>query len=447
MDDATFPGERFDFSNDENSERSQFNSVNLRMAYDLTENITLDSETTYFWNDFLQLGDIDLTAVPQGQSSRQNDFENIEQEVRLSYDSDDLRATVGVFFTRFERDATGDFLLPGFTLIPIAPPASEVTIRTLTMDKVTNFAGFGEVEYDLLPELTLIAGMRYDIESFDSVTTSSFLSDDPTLSLFLPPPSDAEAIDSNFGAFLPKAGLVYSFNEDLSLGFTAQRGYRAGGASLQASSGEVVEFDPEKTWNFELAARSQWLDDRITANANVFYTRWTDQQVNVEGAIPVIDRFTDNAGRSRLFGGEVEVVVQATDNLDLFGSAAYVDTKLIEFTTNGSIFDGNEFPGAPRFTAAFGGTYAFDNGWFASADASFTDSAFSDVANTDALKTDARFLVNARAGYQDDNWEVFAYVRNLFDNSYATNRFASLSGITAQSGEPLTFGLIGQIRF
>ncbi|MEM7239673.1 MAG: TonB-dependent receptor, partial [Pseudomonadota bacterium] len=240
VDDAALQRERFDFSNDENPERSQFNSVTLRMACDLTENISLESETTYFRDDFLQPGDIDRTALPQEASRRQRDFENIEQEVRLSYDSDDPRATVGVFLTRFERDATGDVLLPGFSLIPIAPPASEVTVRSLTVDKVTNFAGFGEVEYDLVPELTLIAGMRYDIESVESMTTSSFLSDDPTLSLFLPPPSDAEAHDADFGAFLPKAGLVYSFNQDLNLAFTAQRGYRAGGASRQASSGEVV---------------------------------------------------------------------------------------------------------------------------------------------------------------------------------------------------------------
>ncbi|MEM9107425.1 MAG: TonB-dependent receptor, partial [Pseudomonadota bacterium] len=104
---------------------------------------------------------------------------------------------------------------------------------------------------------------------------------------------------------------------------------------------------------------------------------------------------------------------------------------------------GNEFPDAPKFTAAFGGTYTFDQGWFLSADASYTASAFTDVGNTPALKSDARFLVNARAGYRGENFEVFGYARNLLDEEYTTSA-ASLSTFV---GPPREFGFFVDATF
>ncbi|MEM9439392.1 MAG: TonB-dependent receptor [Pseudomonadota bacterium] len=447
VDDSLFPPSRVNASNDPIKEDSEFNSVNLRMGYNLSDQLTLESETTYFWNEFRQDFDVDGTAAPGQTGLRLRDFDNFEQELRLGYDSEWLRGTFGLFYTEFERDAKTDVNTPAAFFVPTAPPDAFVTFGSKTIDNVENYAVFGEVETEVLPSMTLVTGARYDREKFDSDSETVFTSDDPDVAPFLPPANPGTILNSDFDAFLPKIGLVYDVTEDASIGFTVQRGYRSGGASIRGATGELVEFGPEKTWNFELSTRSQWFDDRLTANANIFFTRWTDQQVNVEGEIPVIDRFTDNAGKSRLYGGEIELVAQATDNLDVFASAAYVETELVEFTTNGNVLDGNEFPGAPKFTSAAGGTYYFENGFFLSADASYTGSAFSDAANTDALKSDSRFLVNARTGYETESWNVTVYTRNLFDKDYATSRFNTGSGIGAQPGESLVFGLIAQMRF
>lgn len=414
------------------------------MSYDFSEEISLQSETTYFVNDFLERADSDQTNVPGGFSERLRNFDSIEQELRLNYDGDRLRGTAGLFFTRFELDSRTNGLVGAFGF------------NTLNIDTVTNYAAFGEVEFDVLEDLTLIAGLRYDREELDLF--SSFVS----LAGF-PPPDPGTNINETYTAILPKGGIVYRFTEDHSLGFTAQKGYRAGGALRRGITGDIVPFDPETSWTFELAGRSQWLDGALTANANAYYTIWRDMQVNVPGvpipgsplppfAFIIIDRSTANSGRSRLFGGEIELIYEPTDNIELFASGAYNNTRLIDFTSGGTVFDGNEFPDAPKFTAAFGGTYAFDEGWFISADASYTSSAFTDVGNTPALKSDARFLVNARAGYRDENFEVFAYTRNLFDEEYAISLVANpvpgAPGATvSRVGEPLTFGVVGQVNF
>src|SRR5690606_13472168 len=82
----------------------------------------------------------------------------------------------------------------------------------------------------------------------------------------------------DFDAFLPKLGLRYDLSDEASASFTVQRGYRSGGAALNIARNLSVDYDPEYTWNYELALRSQWLDGAVVVNANAFYVDWKDKQ-------------------------------------------------------------------------------------------------------------------------------------------------------------------------
>ena len=246
---------------------------------------------------------------------------------------------------------------------------------------------------------------------------------------------------TTFDAFLPKLGVVYRFADDVSLGFTYQRGYRAGGSGSNFATGEPFEFDPEFTDNVELALRSQWFDAKVTVNANLFYTEWTDQQVRVGTGL---DRITVNAGESRLFGGEAELRLNPISGLELFGALAYVDTEFTDFINNGVDFSGNEFPDAADITGAFGAEYRFENGFYLAGDASYTASAFNDIANTDDFRNDSRFLVNARAGYEAENWSAVVYATNVFDVDYVID---VQNPRTAVVGDPLQYGVRVGLQF
>ncbi|MEO1613316.1 MAG: TonB-dependent receptor, partial [Pseudomonadota bacterium] len=309
---------------------------------------------------------------------------------------------------------------------------------------------FGEVEYRLIPEVGLIAGGRFDHETIDFTATQTASSPDPFVNSLVGGLNATNQTTVSSNVFLPKVGIVYDATDDLSFGFTVQRGYRSGGARINLGAGNVSEFGPEKTWNYEASVRSQWFDRRLTINANAFYTDWTNQQVDIAGPSGTrLDTVTVNAGRSELFGGELEIFASPTDNLDLFASAAYVETEFKRFVTDGVDLSGNEFPLAPKFTAAIGATYNFDNGFFVGADANYQDESFFDAANTPGLKIEDRFLVNARVGYREDNWEIFAYARNLFDESYFTSVGDDGTGNIGRvrTGEPLTLGLVANVRF
>ena len=296
-----------------------------------------------------------------------------------------------------------------------------------------------------MEDLRVIAGGRYDNESVDDLDDTTYSSSFPLPPGVLPP-SQVTSSDTTYDAFLPKFGLVYDWTQDLSTGFTVQRGYRAGGTQLNTFTGQVNEFDPEYTWNYELSVRSQWWDQRLTVNANAFYTRWSDQQVNVFGPSGLtIDFNTINAGKSEIYGGELSVELYATENLDLYADLGIARTNFLEFEDQGVDLSGNQFPFASEVTGGFGASYYFPYNIELHGDASYTGPQFMTVDNNDDLKSDGRFLLNARIGYATETFSAFLYGRNLLDVDYVTQIVPDRSQVRA--GDPLTVGVLLNANF
>lgn len=431
VDRAAFPGRRVLSRPSLSEEEGDLDSGNLRLGYDISDAFRLESETTYFEGDIF--ADLSPNRLTQDQQS-------FEQEIKLLYRTDRAQAVLGGFYA--QQESSSALLFSGLATMFGGPATETIFLNRVNANDATNYAAFAEVEYRVLPQIRLIAGGRYDRESRDNQDQTLWSSTDPTVTL---PASGSTQGDTSFDAWLPKVGVVYDFTGDLSLGFTVQRGYRAGGSGFNLFTTEEFDIDPEFTWNYEVSFRSQWLDNRLTLNANLFYTDWTDQQVRVRGPSGEdLDFTVENAGESRLFGGEIEVEAKLTRNLEFFFSVGYADTEFEDFISGGEQLAGNEFPFASKFTGALGGTYYFLDGFFFSADVSFQDDTFSDVQNTDENVVNSRFLANARLGYETDSWSVLAYVDNILDKDYVVNVRSATELIV---GDPLTFGLIGQIRF
>lgn len=406
-----FPGERVNFSDIESAKEGATHGIaGLRLGYDISDSFTVESETTYLDSDYERFQDLFRTPAAGPLIDFEVRTESFEQELRLRHEQERLKAVVGGFYA----DISQRSIDPGFAI--------DTKVDT------QNAAVFGEAEFQplsQLPQLWLIAGGRYDRETAEV---------------------DANNLEreATFDAFLPKVGVDYNWTDDLSTSFIVQRGYRAGGTQVNGFTGAVNEFDPSFTWNYEFAVRSQWLDGQLTANANIFYTDWTDQQARILGPSGNTSDFdVRNAGKSRLYGGELDLSLSPTDNLDLFASLGYVRTRFLEFDNRGQDLSDNEFPFSPKLTGALGASYYFDNGFEIHADASYTEGSFGDVANTEEFKSDSRFLLNARVGYEADHWSAFIYARNILDKDYLTLAFPTNS----IAGDPLTVGGFVTVNF
>jgi len=443
-----FPDSRINFSDNEAEEGSEIDSYNLRIGYDINPKLRVESETTYYEADYVRIEDSDNSPVPGGFLTRTADIDSFQQELKLLFDFNNFKGVFGAFYTDFSDDAPAGGTFDAGVFNPLVAGTGTITASIDQFQDTENYAFFGEIEYQTASNFRLIAGARYDNEETDVKTVNDFATTSPPLIGNLPP-ATIEETEGDFDAFLPKAGVIYDFSDDVSLGFTVQRGYRAGGVQVNIATGQRNEFDPEYTWNYEVAFRSQWMDRQLTLNANLFYTEWEDQQVNVQGPMGMNDINTENVGESTIYGGEIELQATPNDNLDLYTSLAFVNTEFDDFNSTAGDFAGNEFPFAPELTAAAGLTYYFDNGFFLSSDVSFTGEYYGDAANNSLLEVDSRTLVNTRLGYESDNWSIFAYARNLFNVDYYTQAATDNSGnniAIVRSGEPRIIGFIAKIN-
>lgn len=441
-----FPPDRIKETNLDEFGETKDEVYGLRLGYDFNPNLRLESETTFYQREGRNIIDLDRSSLDDGFSDSRSEVESIEQDLRLLIDGPGYSGVLGLFYFEEDLRIAGTGRTRG-SLVPVPlPPGVFAVAETSNIRETENWAVFGEVELDadrFLPGLSFILGGRYDNERQKSRSRGNiFLEPGPTPPF--PPFGESEtATSTRYDVFIPKIGVIYEIREGLTTSFTYQEGYRAGGATVRLFGVEEGEFDPEFTQNYEFALRGEFMNGALITNANLFYTRWIDQQVVRFGDFGGIDTFIENAGESELFGGEFTIDYAATNALDLYAAIGYVETKYLDYITGNDNFTGNEFPGAPRWTGAIGGTYRFANGLTLGLDASFTDDAFAGPANNPLNKSDSRLLVNSQLTYERGDLLAGLYVRNLFDEDYAFSR----SGSIARTGEPRTIGAYVEYRF
>lgn len=145
-------------------------------------------------------------------------------------------------------------------------------------------------------------------------------------------PTDPANFDKDFSKTTPSLTLQYHFNADV-LGYAKYaKGYKSGGTAIRSSSTQAFEngFGPETLDSIELGLKSSWLDQRLRVNADVFQSKFKDQQVSVRNlsadlaGVAVVPYDIVNAGRSTYQGAELEVQAAITENLRLSANYAYL---------------------------------------------------------------------------------------------------------------------------
>ncbi|MGB3712594.1 MAG: TonB-dependent receptor [Erythrobacter sp.] len=472
IDFSQFP-DRINRSNDPALEGSESWIHTLELGFDVSDAISLTSISSYYTQDYLRQEDFDLSPADLGNIDRTQNDENFQQEVRLNYDAGGpVRAVIGGFYGRYSSDVIDTVQVPTAFVSPQLPGGSIFQDRLIANDE-ENMAVFGEVEFDVSERLTLIAGARYDSESRDNsaLSETSAIADDPMFQPFLDQvlgqlaPDVLLETDAEYDAFLPKGGLRYRVSEDVTLGFTAQRAYRAGGSGISTISQTVYAFEPEYTWTYEGSLRANTPDDSFSVAANVFYTDWSDQIVNqlIDPNVPQ-DFIAVNAGQSRLYGAELQFEARPSRTLSVFGALGLLDTEFTDYRTDQAEFDGNAFPYAPPVTVSAGFDYRHPTGFRVLGDANLTADHFGDTINdadeteiVDGIETCAiepcnsplveipsYVVVNLKAGYEADAFSIYAFARNLFDEDYITQLQPQGD---ARSAEPRIVGVEVNVGF
>ena len=309
--------------------------------------------------------------------------------------------------------------------------------------EANNIAVFGQLDHNLTKQTVVSGGLRVE---HNSQEFSSSLGEDVSPS------------DNLFGGHI---SITHELNQQHNVYASISRGYKAGGfnAGLGAGVGnQFLQFDKETAINYEIGMKSSLANNTLKTAITLFYTDRKDPQFDgysVVGANFVF--FTENLDTAENYGIEAEFDWQATTNWKVFGSLGLLKTKVEGTPLNSNfVMSGRDQAHAPSYQYNVGTQYRNQSGLFARIDVTGVDAFYFD--NVHNFKSDNYTLTNARIGYEIDNWEVYLWGKNLFDQEYATRGFFFANdpayGFGSEPakeferlGDPRQFGITARMRF
>jgi iron complex outermembrane recepter protein len=339
-----------------------------------------------------------------------------------------------------------DYELKQITRSPVFfPPATGIiSTRPDYNQNSKNWAVFGQVDYEVVENLTLTLGGRYTEEKKsacgvqalelvgagivntaaygacdDSIRNAPYYQavavnplSDPSVSLAggLTRPTGAAASYTQTGKqkwtnFSPKIGLDYKFETDAveGMGYVSwSKGFRSGGFNGRSTTAfSLGPYNPETVESWEVGAKTSWLDNRVQFNVTGFFMKYKNKQEDVVFPDPVAVTVTvvQNAASATINGLEAEFKAVVTDGFTVSANLGYLDAKFDEWNdvgfnlalanpTSGFVpIDKSDFKlrRSPKWSFGLTGNYVheFDSGHKLSLNAGYNyRSSYYIIANT-----------------------------------------------------------------
>lgn len=277
---------------------------------------------------------------------------------------------------------------------------------------------------------TLVAGAQA-VQANREVRTTTFSS------------GAVEQVEDDYNSINPRLGLIYQLNQNTSLYSNVSRLYEPpttyqlddGTNTLDAMEGEV--FEVGSRGHHAISENSQWGWD-----ISAYYAQLDNEILSVENPQQLGQFITSNADDTIHAG--IEAVLSA--DLALDDSGRHRLAPLASMTWNRFRFDDddafgdNTLPAAPKFVLKSEVLYRNNNGFYAGPTVDYVSERYADFANS--YKVDSYTIFGLKGGWSNENFKVFAEVRNLLDRDYiATHSVraeASESDAILNPGAPLS---------
>lgn len=263
--------------------------------------------------------------------------------------------------------------------------------------------------------------------------------------------------------FTGKVGINYHLGENL-LYLTASQGYKAGGVNLTIGT---PNFGPETNRVYEAGFKTQFLDNHLRVNGDVFYSKYSDIQLSsLLNGLPV----TQNAAKGKSYGAEIEITGQFGGlsfnagggylHARFDGNTCITDTNLAGTdpgcpTNLRLVPDGRVMPFSPEWTINAGVQYEIPlNGDDMSLTPRVQWSHLSEQVATPFPSFNtivpSRDVFDARLTFQiSQNYKLEGYVANFTDERYIASQIQNSSSADGGSiyGAPRTYGIRAVAKF
>ena len=333
---------------------------------------TLTSITGYEGFQTVVFTDSDYTPLEIQRGWNAGHTQQISEELRLAAPHDDRwNWLAGVML--FEEDINSQTVTATLPDAATGDTPTGVSARYLYSSFLQNtksYSGFFSNTFNFTDAFNIGAGVRYtdEIKSDNldllnaPVVKAAPLSPYNNVAAWWLPSSvnglssiGAQDARNNWGAWTYDATPEYKITDHARVYAKYAHGFRAGGYNSSATSAANIDVvKPEYLTSYEVGAKSEWLNGRLTANADAFLYHYYDIQVNVVTA--GISQLT-NAGAGKANGVEFTIEALPLEDLHLRLNQAWLNTKFTEYTTGGISYAGNNFVRSPHLSIVLDGDY------------------------------------------------------------------------------------------
>ncbi len=302
----------------------------------------------------------------------------------------------------------------------------------------TSYAYFTQADWEFIENWTLTAGIRYTDEKKDFIAGQAYLASIARRNVDNYP--GYAVLDNEWTKWTPKVGVSYKFSHDILFYTSYSEGFHSGGFfGVNQNIADFVrdQYKPEKIQSYEAGMKSQWFDNSLQLNVAGFYNKYKDKQessVQFDSTTNTVATVFSNVADATYQGLELEAQWAASDNLNLFLSAGWLDATYDSFRTDINPSD-DALPGgsqivdasfltprnAPKYTYGVGGTYTYPIGpgnFQVFTKYSWVDKIETSLLNLDIGKVDARKDLSASIGYAYEKMSLTLSGNNLTDETF-----------------------------
>lgn len=396
--------------------------------------------------------DPDFTSTNLLRSSGHDDLKTRTVELRFDSElSSTLSSIFGVFYSRETRTTDQDTsVFPG-------------VLNLLNTSSVTTFgdtyAAFGNLFWKPSDGWEFSAGLRWDRQDrgLDTIAVNQF----PAPGTIV---TSQRLREDNVS---PRIALTRKWNDELMSYASIAKGFRGGGFNRSgALPASLRTYKGDKVWTYEIGTKYVSPDRRLSLSAALFYNDYKDY-IGLNSIYSVPPSFVTvdlNTGDVESYGIELEGSFRPVDIWTISGGVSLMHARITDSTiytqTLNRQLASSRLPFQPDWNfhldsdlvIPVGGDdeIAFNAGLVGKG-----SRIGATLSETNAPVLSSYVLTNASLTYRAGNFEIGAFVTNLFNKNYMESYIEKttliLAGLPATdvgiAGDKRRFGIRGRVKF
>jgi outer membrane receptor protein involved in Fe transport len=371
----------------------------------------------------------DLGPDPVGLGWRDGPYvDRFAQEFRLQGSTEKLTWITGLFYERVEEGfnfftriqdfedttafATRSYYAVYYGFDPLEPGSTDNAFYHSKNDQVTEqYAAFGELTYSPNDDWSFTAGLRW----FDHTRTRDYFIQQPNGNFT----ANLGTAENSTSDFTKKLSVQYNISDNAMVYALFSDGFRAGGRNV-VRPGTLLPADYNEDFldNYELGFKSRFGGGKYALNLTAFRMEWNDYQIEVVDPGPLFAVLVANVGDAEIEGISLDFSAFLWESFDLGLNLQLLDPKTKADDPLLGLVPGERLPFSAEEKGAVWAEYTFPGevaggNVYARYQWTYTGNSLNGIG--DATLQPAYQISDFKIGLAADDWEVYAYVDNIFN--------------------------------